>query len=568
MSNFASVVYAAHLHRNYIAIVMKSETPSPRAAEALYNLPLEQRDIGRFLRLRAAEEGDRPYLTFGARTYSFGETEQRCRDLARGLAARGIHEGSRVLLLLPNCAEFIFTWYACSLLGAAIVPLNTNLKGMALEAQLADAQADAVMVSRELLPALDSIGPAFRQRIPWLAVVVAVRSEVASAVTGAAAIVDQSRIVPFESLYESTGADPEIAGDFRRIQFISYTSGTTGPAKGVMLPNALAFSSACTFMRLSGMTRDDVLYSPLPLFHGLSSRMCALPALVLGAHAVIGARFSASRYWQQAAQCKATLAYIVHAVVALVKAQPPGPYDRAHRVRAIFNAAHDLEFEARFGVRTLEAFSMTETSYLLYTPYPERTLGSTGRAHEDWDLELVDGNDVPVPPGEPGELVGRPRRPYIVMQGYLNKPQETLDAWRNLWFHTGDILRRDADGNYFYIDRKKERIRRRGENVSSSEVERGVEAHPAIAECVVIAHPAPSGEDDIRLVAVLKPDAVLAPAALHAWLNERLPKFMLPRYIEFKDVLPRTGTNKVEKIALVRAGLSASAWDAESETGR
>ena len=165
---------------------------------------------------------------------------------------------------------------------------------------------------------------------------------------------------------------------------------------------------------------------------------------------------------------------------------------------------------------------------------------------------------------EPGELVGRPRKPYIAMQGYLNKPQATLDAWRNLWFHTGDILRCDADGNYFYIDRMKERIRRRGENVSSSEVERGVAAHPAIAECVVIAHPAPSGEDDIRLVAVLKSGAALAPADLHAWLNARLPKFMLPRYIEFMDTLPRTGTNKVEKNSLVKAGLSADAWDAES----
>ena len=293
--------------------------------------------------------------------------------------------------------------------------------------------------------------------------------------------------------------------------------------------------------------------------------MCALPTLVLGAHAVIDERFSASRYWERAAQCNATLGFVVHAIVSLIKAQAPGACDRAHRVRAIFNAAHDLEFEARFGVRTLEAFAMTETSYLLYTPYPQRTLGSTGRAHEDWDITLVDDNDVPVLVGQPGELVARPRKPYIVMQGYLNKPQATLDAWRNLWFHTGDILRCDEDGNFFYIDRKKERIRRRGENVSSSEVERGVLAHPAIAECIVIAHPAPAGEDDIRLVAALKNGADLAPAALIAWLRERLPKFMMPRYIEFVDVLPRTGTNKVEKHRLVQRGLGTNAWDAESQ---
>lgn len=541
---------------------MKAEPTSPHPvhyADSEYDLPLEQRNIGRFLRLRAAHDGDRPYLTIGGRTYTFAETEARCRDLARGLAGRGVQDGSRVVLMLANCAEFVFAWYACSLLGAAIVPLNTNLKGLLLEALIEDAGAEAVIVSDALLPALESMRPQYRDTIGWLAVV--------GSTEGAARVVDAKRVVPFEELYASEGDDPEVAPDYRRIQVISYTSGTTGPAKGVMIPDAQSFSSACGNMRLSGMTRDDVLYSPLPLFHGLSSRMCALPALVLGAHAVIDDRFSASRYWERAAQFGATLGYVVHAIVPLIKAQAPGPHDRAHQVRAIFNASHDLEFEERFGVRTLEAFAMTETSYLLYFPYPQRTVGSTGRPHEDWEIELVDDRDVPVPVGEPGELVARPRRPYIMMQGYLNKPQATLEAWRNLWFHTGDILRRDEAGNFFFVDRKKERIRRRGENVSSSEVERAVSAHPAIAECVVLAHPAAANEDDIRLVAVLKNGAALAPADLFAWTAERLPKFMLPRYIELVDTLPRTGTNKVEKHALARQGLGAGAWDALRATG-
>ena len=516
----------------------------------LNNLPLEQRSIGLFLRLRAAENGDRPYLTCGGRTYTFTETEQKCRALARGFKQRGVKEGSRVLMLLPNCAEFIFTWYACSLIGAAIVPLNTNLKGLPLEAQVEDAQADAVIARDDMLPVLDSMRAEVQRLIPWLAVVSADHTFA------------RKRCLPFDELYVNDGPDPELAGDFRRVGFISYTSGTTGPSKGVMLPDGLAFQSACTFMRLSGMTRDDVLYSPLPFFHGLSSRMCALPALVLGAQVHIDEKFSASRYWERAAECKATLAYVVHAIVPIIMAQPPRASDRAHHVRAVFNAAHDPVFEARFGVRTLEAFAMTETSYLLYNPWPQRVMGSTGRAHEDWDIALVDDNDVPVPVGQSGELVGRPRKPYIAMQGYLNKPQATLDAWRNLWFHTGDILRRDEDGNYFYIDRKQERIRRRGENVSSSEVERAVAEHAAIAQCVAIAHPAGAGEDDIRLVAVLKAEATLVPAELHAWLQTRLPKFMLPRYIEFVTSLPRTGTNKVEKSKLAQQGLSHTAWDA------
>lgn len=535
---------------------MQADRATPQYADPLDHPPLQQCSIAYFLRLRAEVDGGRPYLTFGGRTYTFGDTERRCRDLARGLAQRGIKTGSRVLLLLPNGAAFVFTWYACSLLGATVVPLNTSLKGFMLEAQVEDAQAEAAVVQDELLPALDAMRTEFKQRLPWLAVV--------GDAAGAGKIVEAARIVPFDALYRSGADDPEVPGDFRRIQIISYTSGTTGPSKGVMLPDALTFNSARTFMRLSGMTREDVVYTPLPLFHGLSSRMCALPALMLGAHAVIDERFSASRYWERAAQCHATLAQVVHAIVPLIKAQPPGACDRAHRVRAIFNAPHDLAFEQRFGVRTLEAFAMTETSHLLYYPYPQRVVGSTGRAHEHWDIELVDDNDVPVAVGEAGELVARPRMSYIIMQGYHNKPQATLDAWRNLWFHTGDILRRDAEGNYFYIDRKKERIRRRGENVSSSEVEHGVAAHPAIAECVVIAHPAAAGEDDIRLLAVLKDGAALTPAALFEWLRERLPRFMLPRFIEFVNALPRTGTGKVEKLRLVRQGLSAGVWDAQA----
>jgi crotonobetaine/carnitine-CoA ligase len=535
---------------------MKADRATPQHADPFCHPPLPQCSIAYFLRLRAEVDGNRPYLTFGDRTYTFGETEKRCRDLARGLAKRGIKAGSRVLLLLPNCVEFVFTWFACSLLGATIVPLNTSLKGFLLEAQVEDAQAEAAIVKDELLPALDAMRAEFKQLLPWLAV--------AGDTSGAQSIVAPERIVPFDTLYLAKGVDPEVPGDFRRIQIISYTSGTTGPSKGVMLPDGLTFNSARTFMRLSGMTREDVVYTPLPLFHGLSSRMCALPALMLGAHAVIDERFSASRYWERAAQCQATLGQVVHALVPLIKAQPPGAFDRTHRVRALFNAPHDLEFEKRFGVCTLEAFAMTETSHLLYFPYPERVVGSTGRAHEHWDIELVDDNDVPVPVGEAGELVARPRMPYIIMQGYHNKPQATLDAWRNLWFHTGDILRRDAEGNYFYIDRKKERIRRRGENVSSSEVEHGVAAHPAIAECVAIAHPAPTGEDDIRLVAVLKDGAAVTPAALFEWLRERLPKFMLPRYIELVHTLPRTGTGKVEKLRLVQQGLGAGVWDAQS----
>jgi len=520
-----------------------------------YDLPLEQRAIGRFLRTQAAAIPERPYLTVADRTYSFGEADVWSRALARGLRERGIREGDRVMLMLPNCAEFVFAWYACSLLGAAVVPINFNLQGFLLDGLVADAAVQGLIVHERQLDALRTLQPALLAKIPWVAV--------AGATGAAPAALQHPRAFDFRELMLEGADDPEIAADFRRIQVISYTSGTTGPAKGVMIPNAQSFSSACTFMRMTAMTAADVLYAPLPLFHGLSSRMGVLPALVLGAHVHLDEKFSASGYWQRAAACGATLGLVVHAVAPLMKAQPPSPWDRAHKVRAIFNCAHDVEFEERFGVRMVRGFSMTETSFLICTPFPDRRVGSIGRAHEDWELRLVDDRDLPVAVGSTGELVARPRRPHIWMQGYLNKPQATLDAWRNLWFHTGDMLRQDEDGYYYFVDRKKDRIRRKGENVSSADIEFAVSSHPAIAECVALAHPAANDEDDIRVAAVLKPGMSLSSAELHAFLQPRLPKFMWPRYIELVDKLPRTGTDKVEKQRLLQQGLGASAWDAQ-----
>lgn len=521
----------------------------------VYDLPLEARIIGRHLRGQADAIPDRPYLTVQGRTYTFGEADALSRAVARGLRGRGIREGDRVLLLLPNCAQFVFAWYGLSLLGAAAVPLNCNLQGFLLEALIADACVQGVIVHERHVESLATLSRECLTRIPWIAVVGDGDSPHGRP--------DHPHGFDFAELVVLDGADPEIDPDYRRIQVISYTSGTTGPAKGVMIPNAQCFSSACTFMQMTAMTPEDVLYAPLPLFHGLSSRMGVVPALVLGAHVHLDEKFSASGYWQRVAQCGATLGLVVHAVAPLMKAQPPGPWDRAHQVRAIFNCAHDVEFEARFGVRMVRGFSMTETSFLICTPYPDRRVGSIGRAHEDWELRLVDDRDLPVPIGSTGELVARPRRPYIWMQGYLNKPQATLEAWRNLWFHTGDMLRQDEDGYYYFVDRKKDRIRRKGENVSSADLEYAVASHAAVAECVALAHPAGNDEDDIRIVAVLKPGARIDPRQLHEYLQPRLPKFMWPRYIEFVAGLPRTGTDKVEKQRLLQQGLSADAWDAQ-----
>src|SRR5690606_1333764 len=246
------------------------------------------------------------------------------------------------------------------------------------------------------------------------------------------------------------------------------------------------------------------------------------------------------------------------------KAQPPSEWDRAHKLRAMYNANFDPEFEERFNVRLVEAYGLTETGLTVYTPWPDRRQGSCGRAHEDFEIRLVDEEGMEVPDGETGELVVRPRLPSIMMDGYINKPEETLKAFKNLWFHSGDYARRDADGYFYFIGRKKERIRRRGENISGFEVERIVGMHPEVAEVAAVAHPASVGEDDVRCVIIRAPGSRLSAEELMDWLHPRMPQFMLPRYIEFVSELPRTPSEKVEKYKLVERGLAEDAWDREA----
>ena len=271
-----------------------------------------------------------------------------------------------------------------------------------------------------------------------------------------------------------------------------YTSGTTGPSKGVLISNAQFFSSAMVFLRSVALTGEDVLFTPFPLFHGLASRLGVLPALMVGAHVVVGGRFSGSRYFQQATECQATVGHVLFTMPAILKAQPPSRYDRGHRMTRMYNAHRDREFEERFGVKLCEAYGMTETGLVMLSDFPESKFGSAGRVHEDFEAQIVDDNDLPVPVGEPGEIVIRPKKPFIMMQGYLNKPEDTICAWRNLWFHTGDVGKQDDDGYFYFVDRVKERIRRRGENISSWDVEHYVARTRRLpnARHSVIPHPA------------------------------------------------------------------------------
>jgi crotonobetaine/carnitine-CoA ligase len=512
-------------------------------------IPYEERILGRLLAQAAERHGDKPFLSVDVRTYSFNETHAISHAVARGLRSLGVKPQEPVMVMLDNSAEFIFSWFALSLLDAVCVPINTAYAGDMLAYVTCDVKSRIVITSANHATAFANLAPAQRGALETMVI-----CGPHDGVTG-------MQTLGWTELIVDAGDPVCVPSTPADTAFICYTSGTTGPSKGVLLPQSLTFQTALSFISAVGMTADDIVFTPLPLFHGMSRTMATLPALLLGAQVHIAPRFSATTFWQDVRRAQATISTTIFTIPPILKHKPPSDDDRAHKVRVMFNAHHDVEFEERFNVRLVEAHAMTETGMTVFTPYPERKFGASGRAGDDWQAAIVDENDRPVTAGSVGELVLRPKQPGILMEGYLNKPEATVGAWRNLWFHTGDMMRADEEGYLYFCGRKKERIRRRGENISAYEVETIAIQHPDLVECAVLGVPAGDNEDEVYLVGVVREAGPLTAVELHEWLTGRLPKFMVPRYIEFRESLPKTGSAKIERHTLQRTVPAAAAWD-------
>ena len=521
----------------------------------MFEQDLRLRTVPNLLSFAADAYGERPFLReSGSPTWlTFTGALRSAQALARGLAGLGIGRGDLVPVMLPNGLNYALTWFALNLRAAAYLSVNTSLMGDLLANQFALARARVWIVGAAYLPMLASLPAELRASVEVLVVV------------GDAEPEGWNRVVRFQTLFEEHGPDPAELVGFLDVCSVGFTSGTTGPSKGVMVPHCHAVSSGLSFAWVVGLTKVDVLYSPLPMFHGMSTRMGLLPTLLQGSRMVLGQRFSGTHFWDDVIEADATVAQIIFSVPAVLLAQSPSPRDRAHRVTRMFNAHYNPAFRERFGVEFLEAFAMSEIGLVTASPLAEQRSGSAGRAHPDWDVAIVDEDGFAAPDGTAGEIVCRPKRPGLMMRGYLHQPDRTVEATRDLWFHTGDIARRDADGYVWFLDRTKERIRRRGENISSFEIEAAVRRHPDIADAAAVAHPASAGEDDIRLLVVPRSGGEVTPAALFRWMSHQMPRFMVARYIEVVTALPYTATNKIEKTRLIAAGLGTDCWDSEKD---
>jgi crotonobetaine/carnitine-CoA ligase len=349
---------------------------------------------------------------------------------------------------------------------------------------------------------------------------------------------------------------------------ILYTSGTTGPSKGVCCPQAQFYWWArSTAAMLGGLREDDVLYTCLPLFHTNALNAC-MQALTHGCRIVVGPRFSASRFWSRIVEADATVTYLLGAMISILAKTPPSELDRGHRVRVALAPATPAElhalFHERFGVVLRDGFGMTETNAVIGARDGSSRPGTMGVVMPGYEAKVVDADDNEVPDGTAGELVLRADEPFAFATGYWRMPEETVESWRNLWFHSGDRVVRNPDGSFRFLDRMKDAIRRRGENISAWEVEQVLQSHPDVASAAVVPVPSELGEDDVLACVVPREGASLDPVELIRHCEPRLSYFAIPRYVEVLDALPLTENGKVRKVVLRERGVTESTWDREA----
>jgi crotonobetaine/carnitine-CoA ligase len=313
--------------------------------------------------------------------------------------------------------------------------------------------------------------------------------------------------------------------------------------------------------------KDDIFFTFLPLYHFNAQCLTTVTTLIAEAEMVLSDKFSASRFWDEIRKYKATQFNYLGAVIPILAKQSPKPDDLDNPVRVGFGAGCPQavmdEVEKRFGFKCLEGFGMTEIGIPIHVRVNDRRPGSCGKVLDIYEIKLVDDEDNEVPVGEPGEIIFRPREPFTMMLGYYNMPEKTLETYRNLWFHTGDLAKKDKDGYFYFVDRKKDALRRRGENISSFEVERAINTHPAVLESAAVAVKSELAEDEVKICVVLKPGAALTPEELIKHANDRMPYFAVPRYVEFMESLPKTPTERVQKYLLKQAGITPNTWDRE-----
>lgn len=501
---------------------------------------------------RVRESPDKVFLYFRDQKITYSQLDERVNRVSNGLLDLGIGPGDKVGIMMPNCPEYLCAHLASMRIRAVPVPINVALKGEGLKYIINNSEAKVIFLDARYLNTLKAI----RSELGGLT------RQIYHVQEGQPPRVEISKdMIPYEDLFEAPPAFPEVSGPVGAFG-IMYTSGTSGPPKGVSI-RRLNVKGFLTLWGAMGFKPQETIYTCLPLFHGNAMGMSVFGALTVGASLALGERFSASRFWDEVRRYNAVEFNSLGAMLPILMKQPERPDDRDNPVRVVLDAGCPKEiwraFEKRFRVKIVEWFGMVDSpGYLLNT---EGKVGAIGKPIGDTEFSIFDDGDRELPPGKVGELVFK--LPGERPTGYYKRVEETERAYKGGWFHTGDLAYRDEEGWFYFAGRKKESMRRRAENVSSWEVEAVINSHPKVLESAALGVPFELGEEDIKVCVVLKPGEQLSPEELLDFCQERMAYFMVPRYVEFKDSLPKTSTHRPIYPILKKEGVTPKTWDRE-----
>lgn len=508
--------------------------------------------VSKIIDERAERFPDRLFVTSHDGDLTYANMLDRTMRVAGFLQTLGVTPGDRVATMLPSNIDYLSAWFGVVWAGAVDVPINNDFRGEFLHHILADSGASVLIIQDRWVDRLDGL------EFPDLRHVV---------VLGEAEAPNGLRTHEFADAldHEPTVRVERSEAD---LVYIMYTSGTTGPSKGVMHVNRSALWNSAAWIDILDLSHNDRAYSMFPLFHVTARCVIVGSMLFAGGSIVLRSGFSLRGYWDDVRDSHATFFGYMGSVIHLLHGQDPRPNDAENDVRIAFGAAapQDIvdDFERRFGFPLIEVYGSTELG-VATAPYGSRRKpGTMGVNCPHLTIEIHDEDDHPVPVGVEGEIVARPAVPFGMFQGYWQLPEHTVEAWRNLWFHTGDAGKYDDDGFLIFTDRIKDTIRRRGENISSFEIERAVQTHQGVLECAAYAVPADIAEDEVMIAVVAREGWSVEPEDLFAHCIRVIPRFAVPRYVRFMGELPKTPSQRSQKYKLRNDGVTADSFDREA----
>ena len=530
------------------------------------NLPLEERTVGRILARQADRLADKNFIeTTSGDCISYRDMHLRSNQFAQGAAAFGIESQEPVLVMLPDTIDYVTVWCGLAKRGAIEVPINLAYRKNILKRLCNDSTAKKIIIDCQYVERLEEIADDLEHLD--CVILYAEDQKLDSYGTLPPKLTQTYQVAGFEDLFSDISTDFEPAPQFSDLVGIMYTSGTTGASKGVSTTHSHSFCYADGAAEIFYLSEEDRFYTAgLPLFHLAGQWGVCYASMIYGATVVLRKGYRNDNFWPDIAEHSCTVVFLLGAIANFLWQQPRSPEDSETPLKKVGMfpvMTEHKQFRERFGVEISTGYGSTESPCPVIHHFDEplpnhQCVGfPTGR----YDVKILDENDQVCTTGTVGEICTRPRAPWEIMLNYWRQPEYTAKVFRNLWYHTGDAGYQDDEGRLFFVDRLTDSMRRRGENISSMEVEDEVNQHPDVLECAVFPVLAEHSEQEVMVVITPQPDVTIEPEKLIRFLDQRMAYFMIPRYIEFTAAIPKTPTGKMEKYKLRAKGITPSTWD-------